>query len=128
MHSAVSHKQSGDSASVASSAALTGLSTESLSISASLGEVPDQNLPKRCVIICNHLIYIKNNLYIHSFLFLHQSFLVIREMMTLHIPVTDQPILEHDNCIFSGSVDVGEDVADDAEVVEASSSPQSNGK
>ncbi|XP_063879868.1 1-phosphatidylinositol 3-phosphate 5-kinase-like isoform X3 [Scylla paramamosain] len=72
MHSAVSHKQSGDSASVASSAALTGLSTESLSISASLGEVPDQNPQK------------------------------------------------------SSSVDVGEDVADDAEMVEASSSPQSN--
>lgn len=32
------------------------------------------------------------------------------------------------NIIFSVPVDVGEDVADDAELVEASSSPQSNGK
>ena len=50
MHSAVSQKQSGDSASVASSAALTGLSTESLSISASLSEAAGQDPLKRCVI------------------------------------------------------------------------------
>ncbi|XP_042212733.1 1-phosphatidylinositol 3-phosphate 5-kinase-like isoform X2 [Homarus americanus] len=46
MYSAQSHKQAGDTASVASSAALTGLSTDSLSLSASFSELPGQELPK----------------------------------------------------------------------------------
>ncbi|XP_050725052.1 1-phosphatidylinositol 3-phosphate 5-kinase-like isoform X2 [Eriocheir sinensis] len=45
MHSAVSHKQSVDSGSVASSAAMTGLSTESLNVS-SLSEAPGQEAQK----------------------------------------------------------------------------------
>lgn len=46
MYSAQSHKQGGDTASVASSAALTGLSTDSLSFSASFSELPGQEASK----------------------------------------------------------------------------------
>ncbi|XP_071531520.1 1-phosphatidylinositol 3-phosphate 5-kinase isoform X2 [Panulirus ornatus] len=46
MYSAQSHKQGGDTASVASSAALTGLSTDSLSFSASFSELPGQEPSK----------------------------------------------------------------------------------
>nr|XP_045605242.1 1-phosphatidylinositol 3-phosphate 5-kinase-like isoform X2 [Procambarus clarkii] len=46
MFSAQSHKQGGDTASVASSAALTGLSTDSLSLSASFSELPGQEPSK----------------------------------------------------------------------------------
>ncbi|XP_069947039.1 1-phosphatidylinositol 3-phosphate 5-kinase isoform X3 [Cherax quadricarinatus] len=46
MYSAQSHKQGGDTASEASSAAMTGLSTDSLSLSTSFSELPGQEPPK----------------------------------------------------------------------------------